>query len=362
MTAPTPTNTYTPSTVHLGGLTASSSLLETWNSCPQLFYLSYLAPHPAYPGSTGLTGYSSSEPLLFGTLWHSAMEGYRLTGWDFETGTDTGNYNADATLVHIAERARLLLPQFESEPQMEETRDAVQSLFRKWLAARDITTDWRLAPIPGTKLPMLEHELVIQIAGFAYTVKVDAGIIAPEGYFQIGEYKTSKAAWLHMAQKEARISIQARGEALALNSHFPTTPARGVRFMYAVKDRGAKSDLPQFPDLELDYDDRQLASFAANVERWMFDISSKVASYERLKDGTPEGDLQAGQTVFAASGMASKTCWKYNRQCTFFDYCESGGIPVNINFQALAPRLVNGIPFEREDGAAPLMDVDPSQL
>jgi hypothetical protein len=346
---------YNPSNIHIGGVTASSSLLETYNVCEQLFYLSYLAPHPDHPLSTGLTTYLSSPALLFGSLWHSAMEAYRTTGW--RDGADTGEYDAATTIAYLEGEAAGMAAQFESEMLLEETRDAVIALFRKWVSQRDITSDWRVAPIPGTDKPMLEHELTISVpGGFLYTVKIDAGIITPEGWFEILEYKTTSARYLTTAQNEARMSIQGRGEALALYSHFPDLSVNGVRFEYAVKDRGAKSDLPTFPYIHIDYDNPQLVSFQHNLERWMYAITSKIDSYNRLLAANVD-PLTAGTTIFTMGGMAAKICHRYNRPCQFWEYCESGGLPTHLPIDRMAPRLVNGKPFERPtETAPPFMD------
>lgn len=353
-------NTYKPSSLHLSGLTASSTYLETATRCEFEFFLSYIMPHPDHSDSAGLQTLNKSDALLFGSLWHEAMYGYRLSGWkstppvtgpiqDYEgvTWADTGTYDTQATLDYIRERATEMAGEFESDSVQEEVVTAVSALFLKWVAEKDPVTDWRVAASPqDPSVPLLEFELTVPIYGFLYTVKIDSGITTAEGYFQINEYKTSKAAWLSTAQREAAMSIQGRGEALALYHNFPHLDVDGVRFSYAVKDRGKKSDLPTFPWIKLDFTQGQLALFRDNLERWLFTIESRVQSYERLL-GPGVSALEAGHRVFPMSGMSNKNCYRYGRPCQFFDYCSQAGSGPSLALHQFLPKSVNGKPFER---------------
>lgn len=354
--APAPgIDVYRGSDIHLGGRRASPTYLKAWYGCPFKWFMQYLAPWPGAEVTddeprAGLTPLGhTSKHLLMGSLWHAGMLAYRLSGW--RDGADSGEYDLAAVQATVQAMFEAQCAAGEWNPEESpEGIDTVQRLLRNY-HNQDIAQTVRvLADSAG--LPLLEREFQVPIGcaddgspRFLVCVKPDMLGQRVEGdYYQSTEYKTASARYQGKSAQSNRVSDQAHAEVAALHRLRPGEKFYGVVFEYAVKDRGAKSTLPEFVPDPVTKTEPALDLWRRQTERTLSIIADASANYRDLVvAGVPPFD--AAHSLFPMQGKHTEGCWAFFRECEFFTWCHGG-------FEHGPGRLANSFKPRTEHGSA----------
>lgn len=358
MTERQPDPTYTPSNLHVAGAIGrtSTSYFRLWAICRLEWALHYLLPHPDHPpldpATYGIEPLRHGLALSVGKHAHTALELYRLSGWD---GTmDTGHYDMGPAL---AEAFRLLEADITSgaieatDEDIDKARAQLVTILQKYDEERDPDTDWRLAAHPETGAPMTEAEVTIPLMGgrYQYVVKVDAIGITHHGLAAV-EYKTTSRFGASPLLKGILLAGQTAGELAVLHQAFPGANIVGVLYELLVKDRGVTSKLPwiERPGVTV-VSPASMAKWLSDCERYCVEITWHVAEWQQLvQKGMNLYD--AAVEVFSQTGRANGMCIRFNRECDFYSYCstfEHG----TMALKAMQPRIPHDHNNEGESDA-----------
>ncbi len=342
--SPTASNLYVPSDAHLGGERVSTSYLSTWGRCPLEWFLTYLCPHPAHADSAGLRpAGAKATPLNEGTVWHDGLYHYRLTGW--RNGGDSHEYDIDgaiATMLTNANKGRHL---WESPEDFEAKMANLTHLLEKYhhLGMAKHTS----VVADGNGDPVLEREYQIPLTdprlsrSYLYTVKVDAILESERGDHQIGEYKALSYRGLSAEQKGIHLTLQTQAELAVLHSAFPTAPLNGIRYEFAIKDRGQRSTDPTFIPWPVTIEVEVLDLWREYVVQWLAQIELCMARWHLLQNKGYD-PWRAGLLAFPGTGRANKQCVRYYRLCDFAAYCERPDLAANLTLGGFLPKTVAG--------------------
>jgi hypothetical protein len=310
MTAPT----YTPSTLPAGGNTISTSSLDCWDTCPWLWFLTYLAPPPDGTNGDptegqGLSWPWTALPLFIGGLWHDILYWFRAEGPD--TALEHGR-------TYWEKRKHELQDPFDAEGAWEIVARAFPNYLEK--------VQWEDFTVlnDGEGRPLLERTFAIPLRGgkWLYEVKPDA-IGLQDGRTMVREYKTTTTNWLSRAVEQVKSSTQVYGELLVLHTLFPEASLGGVQFEFATPAPVTKgNDALMVYKLSVE---RKLDVMEASITNWKDLVSQGADPYE------------AGWSLFPMSGMGNGLCSRFGRDCEFASYCQNVDLGMRA-LQGMVPR------------------------
>lgn len=346
-----------------GGSRFGWSYLSVASDCPTKWFLRNLAP---WPGSgvvvdpitrhlsmdgarelpisgqgddstpllpVGLESKRFSPALDTGSRFHLGLEAYYRSGLAISGDrlVDTRQRDLDAA---ISGAAVGMSPE-PTEPELE-SLSVAQRLLRGYVAHYGGDSDVEVVVLPDNT-PGVELELWLDLGhqGYQFTSRLDL-VYRKAGYLWALEHKTTAASALGKLINRFSIDGQVTGQFLQLVSHFPDEPIGGVTLNAAVKDRGAKSDLPSFSRRDYSRTPAQLEKFRLDairklrqidlwVEEWL-ELVAKGMSFEdaalAVFDGTPNGTQCVGM------GFA----------CEFLQICQRREVAGRLLLDSYQPR------------------------
>lgn len=324
------------------------SFLQTASDCPWKWYLRNLAPWPGADVmvdpttkclsmstgersnlSIGLQSKRFAPALSIGTWFHTGVETFYRSG--ISNGVDTGVRSLDAAIAAINDS----IDQGEASDKEREALAVTLRLMRNYHSHYQQDSDVEVLMLDNT--PGIEYELWLDLGfkDYLFTSRLDM-IYRKNGYIYAMEHKTTAASKLGKLISRFSIDGQVTGQYLQLVSHFPDDLIGGVTMNAAVKDRGAKSDLPSFVRRDYARTPAQMEKFRLDivrklntidgwVEQWL-EMVAKGMSFEdaalAVFDGTPNG-MQCVGTGFA---------------CDFLELCQNREVLGRLLLDNYQPR------------------------
>ena len=334
------------------------SYLSAHSDCPTKWYLKNLAPWPGSPirvdpisrklylsveGDEPISGEPISgevpdlpiglEPRKFspaldtGTRFHSAIEAYYRSG--VRGGIDTRQRDPDAAFAAIG------TPEHDSEAEVDAVA-TTRRLVEKYLYHyRDEEIEVACDPIDGH--PLIEEELWLDLGygNYQFTSRLDM-IYRQGGYLWALEHKSTSASAMGKLLQRFQIDGQVTGQFLQLVSHFPDETIGGVTLNAAVKDRGARSTLPEFTRRNYSRTPAQLEKFRLDIVRKLKSIDEHVEAWMDLVTKGMDFD-DAARATFDASPNGYQ-CVGMGIACDFFAYCTNREVASRLALDTYQPR------------------------
>ena len=323
------------------------SYVQTASDCPTKWYLRNLAPWPGsgvavdpfakklfMPGvegplPVGMESQRFAPALDIGTRFHSGVEAFYRSG--LSGGKDTGvrsvNDALDACAAGLAEDA--------SEPEQEAVADALR-LLRNYLAFYGQDPDVEVYMFPDGQ-PGVEAELWLDLgySGYQFTSRLDL-IYRKAGYLWSMEHKTTAASAYGKLISRFSIDGQVTGQFLQLQSHLTDEPIGGVTLNAAVKDRAAKSTLPQFGRRDYSRTPAQLEKFRLDIVRKLKQIDQWVEEWmDLVAKGMDFND--AALAVFDGTPNGTQ-CVGMGFSCEFLELCQNREVAGRLLLDNYRPR------------------------
>lgn len=292
-----------------------SHFLNLWRACPMKWYRQYLMPHP--DGGNGLEPRTTHSALFMGSAVHEGLAVY------YATGAKDGKYDLDRAVSEIETRMAQRRDELSGEDYSTIVAEAVQMLrrYHDWYGPGGVMPDYPNLQIVSDDLgPVLEREYAIDLGGgYTFTARID-GLCKFNGYTNILEHKTVRAAGLTRLFNEMGTNLQATGQMFVLKSAYPDLNVGGVLVNALVKDRAVRSGKPPFDRTLVSRTSFELAKFHNDALLTLRQIEDARGEWKRLLDEglTPD---EASRRVFV---MNTQECVRF-RACDYFGICKALG-------------------------------------
>lgn len=305
------------------------------------------ADSPTLPVGVEQRGFAPA--LDTGSRVHAGVAAFYLSGC--RDGEDSGERSLDAMLEAARED-----PPWPDDPTEGhyESLALADKMLRRYFEVYKAEDAVRVAFDPEGQ-PLVEREfwLDLDYNGYRFTCRADLVYWQNGEYLRFMEHKTCRASDLPKWLKRAELDGQFTGQFLMGRSHFPDQPFDAVSLNALVKDRGAKSNLPDMMRKPYSRSNAQLEKFRIDTVRKLKRIDESVEEWRDLIGRGMEPE-DAAKVVFDGSPSGYE-CVGTGISCTFATLCSNRERLSSILLDSFQPRQYkyqweNPLRVQRGDG------------
>lgn len=319
-----------------------NSYLVCWAECRKRWFNQFLRPQvfEAEDGTKlqamGLAPRHTDPNLSKGRMFHHGLASWFLSG--IKDGEDTGEYNLNFAIAGIDQSFEACKGEYSDPAVAAQDYLTIQALmisyheaFGPKAAARDWPTISVVCDDEGH--PYIEREFRMDLGGGrVFTCRADT-IVRHHGYLKVFEHKTSTVRGVGGRLGTLQRDSQFTGELFTLTGHFPDEPLNGVLVNVVPKDRGPNSKFRVAERETTTRTPEQLEQWRLDALSMLQEIDDAVGAFNRAVESGGHTVEQAAALCFPETGEFTGRCYKYNRQCEFWDLCERKGREDSVMFR-----------------------------
>lgn len=317
-----------------GGSRIGNSYLSTFAECPKRWFNVFLRPMEwktedgTSMVSEGVAPKHTDPNLSKGRVFHEGMAAWLASG--VKDGEDTGQYDLEVALAAVDKAAAACRPEYSDPAQADEDHTTMRALIISYheaygpgAAAHDFPEIKVCADPEGH--PLVEREFVCDLGygGYVYTCRADA-IVDHLGFLKVFEHKTSTVRGVGGRLRTIHRDSQFTGELFTLAHHFVEHPLNGALCNVVPKDRGANSKWGVAERETTTRTPEQLEQWRVDTVGLLRRIDESVHDY-KLARARGRFVEEAASETFPELGEHTGRCYKFNRECEFFDVCQRKG-------------------------------------